>query len=122
MLAISSTELAQIQADASAAACDKTCVIRRKTSNTSDSVGTSTPTLSVIATVNAGMAQPSQQLLQNYEYLIGSLSAWLVKFPVGTDVQHQDQLTIDGQVLEVHVVLTPRSYQALLTVLAAEVK
>ena len=118
---ISAAELASIQSDVAAAACDKTCAIQRKT-RTPDGMGQATETYATIATVKAGMAQPSQQLLQNYDYLIAALSAWLVKFPVGTTTQPQDRLLIDGQTLEVHVVLEPRSYQALLTVLAAEVK
>lgn len=119
-MAIPATEIAQIQADA-AALLDKSCSIQRKT-RTADGAGSFTEVYATLDTVNAGLSQPTQQLLQNYDFLVGSLSTWLLRFPVGTDVQHQDHAIIDGQVLEIHVVLTPRSYQALLTVLAAEIK
>lgn len=119
---ISAAELASIQSDVAAAACDKDCQIQRLPTSTPDSRGVPSGSYSTIETTKAGMAQPSQQLLQNYDYLIASLSAWAVKLPVNTNVQAQDHLIIDGQTLEVHVVLTPRSYQALLTVLAAEIK
>ena len=120
---ISAVELASIQADAVDAACDKTCVIKRASLNTPDAYGSATkPSYSTVTTTVAGLAEPTAGQLQNYDFLIGSLAAWQVKLPVGTDVQHQDHLVIDGQTLEVHVILTPRSYAALLTVIAAEVK
>ena len=118
---LDAAELTQIQADAVAAACSLSCQIQRKTL-TRDTIGQGTENWATIATVNVGMNQPSQQLLQNYDYLIGSLSAWLVKFPVGTNVQAQDHLVIGSQTLVVHVLLSPRSYPALLTVLAAEIQ
>lgn len=122
-MSISAAELALIQADVQAIALDKTCTIERASLNTSDTYGSPTkPSYSTIATVMAGLAEPTAGQLQNYDYLIGSLAAWQVKLPVGTDIQHQDHLLIDGQTLEVHVILTPRSYATLLTVIAAEVK
>lgn len=117
---VSATELAAIQADA-AAILDLPCTIQRKTP-TRDIYGTATEVWNTIATVNAGMAQPTAGQLANFDFLIGSLAAWQVKFPVGQDVQHQDHLIIAGETLVVQVILKPRSYAALLTVLAAEVK
>ncbi len=117
---ISASELARIQADAVAAACDKSCVIQRKTV-TPDGYGTGTEVFATIATVSAGMTQPTGTQLQNYDFLIGSLKAWQIKFPIGTDVKHQDHLVISGQTLVVQVILDPRSYPALLTVLASEI-
>lgn len=121
MNAVTTAELAQIQSDVVAAVCDKSCQIQRKTT-TSDGYLSQSTSYSTIATVMAGMAQPSGGQLANYGFLIGSLSAWQVRFPVNTNVQHQDHLVIAGQTLEVQVVLTPRSYEVLLTVLASEVK
>ena len=118
---ISASELAQIQSDVAAAACDKDCVIQRATTS-NDGYGSQTETYSPVATVKAGMTQPSGGMLQNYAYAIQDLAAWQVKFAVGTDVRERDHLVIDGQTLEVHVILTPRSYQGLLTVIAAELK
>ncbi len=42
--------------------------------------------------------------------------------PIGTDVTHQDRLLIDGQTLEVHILLNPRSYEIFHSCIAAEVK
>src|SRR5690349_16845977 len=121
MNVISAAELAQIQSDVASAALDKDCVIQRATT-ADDGYGSQTLTYSTIATVKAGMTQPSAGMLQNFAYKIQDLAAWQVKFSIGTDVQENDHLVIDGQTLEVHVILTPRSYAALLVVIAAELK
>lgn len=122
---LSAAELAQIRTDAAAAALDMPCTIQRKTI-TKDTLGQATETWATIATVNAGLTQPSQQLLQNYNFMIESLSAWQVKLPYGTSVQPQDHLLITGaysqQTLNVQVILEPRSYAALTTVIASELK
>lgn len=116
-------ELALIQSDLAAVVLDKSCAIRRATS-TPDAWGTNSETLTVISDPDlmCGMSQPSAGQLANYDYLIGSLSAWQVKFPVGTDVAEQDLLDIEGQTLTVQVLLDLHSYPGLLTVLATEVK
>ena len=123
MNAVLSSELAAIQSELVAAVCDKVCLIYRKTT----SVGTagepvdtygSTP----LYTTVAGTAQPTAGQLQLYADLIGSLIAWQVHLPLGTDVQHQDHLVIGADVLEVQVVPSLHSYPGLLTVLASEVK
>ena len=117
---ISAQELSAIQNDV-AVACDKDCVIQRK-ATTDDGYGSQTTTYSTVATVKAGLTQPSAGMLQNFAFKIQDLAAWQVKFPVNTDVRETDRLTIDGQTLEVHVLLTPRSFMGLLTVIAAELK
>lgn len=126
MLPISAAELAQIQADAAAAACDQVCTIQRATRTPLPSGGASVAWGTVLqhgaTTVNAGMAEPTAGQLANYGYLVGSLAAWQLKFPVGTDVLEKDQAIIAGQTLNVVKILNPRSYPALITVLAAEVK
>ena len=119
---ITASEMAQIQADVVAAALDKTCQIQRISSNTPNSRGVPSGTYTTIATVNAGMTQPTGTHLQNYAYIIEALATWLVKFPVGTDVKASDHLIINGQTLTVQVVLDPHSYPALLPVLASELK
>lgn len=122
---ISAAELASIQRDVAAIALSLPCVVQRKTV-TKDPFGTPVETWDTIETVNVGMTEPSAGQLANYDFLIGSLAAWQIKLPYGTDVQHQDHLLITGefaqQTLVVQVVLEPRSYAALLTVLASEVK
>ncbi len=121
MLPISASELSQIQADAVAAACDKTCVIQRKTKSSDGMLG-EIESWSTVATTVAGMSDPSGSQLQNFEYKIGSLKAWQIKMPVSSNVQEQDHLLIDGKTLVVQVLLVPRSYAALLTLLANEVE
>lgn len=121
MTPVSLSELQQIQTDAVSAACDQVCYIYRKTL-VKDAYGTATETWVLHATVNAGMNRPGAGDLQNYDYIIGDKAAWTVLFPISTDVAHQDHLIIQGQVLVVQVVLTPRSYPALLAVIASETK
>lgn len=126
---ISASELTSIQTDM-AALLDLPCLVERKTT-TPDPVGSGSFTWRTIYTawsINnptgllAGMAQPNGGQLANYGYLIGSLASWQIKFPVGLTILPQDRLTINGQELTVQIILQPRSYQALLTVLATEIK
>lgn len=119
---IDAYELADIRADVTAIALDKTCVIQRLPTSTPDSRGVPSGSYATIATVAAAMRQPTSTHLENFDYLIGALATWMVQFPVGTDVQAQDHLIIENQTLEVQVVLAPQSIQVLLTVLASEVK
>lgn len=129
MLPVSAAELAAIQAEAVSAACDKTCQIWRDlTPTTPDLYGSSsssrdnTAAYSLINTTVAGLRQPTAGELQNYDYLIGDKASWTVLLPVGTDVTHRDHLVIESQVLEVHVLLNPRSYEVFHSVIAAEIK
>jgi hypothetical protein len=117
-------ELAQIQADLAAAVCDKPCVIQRSAGVTPGPTGAPVKNYQTISlpTLKAGLTQPTAGQLQNYDYLIGSLAAWQVKLPFGTDVQKQDYLIIEGKTLVVQVVLDPHSYPGLTPVLASEVK
>ena len=124
MLPVSAAELAAIQADAVAAACDQTCQIYRKTT-TAGTSGEPLSSWALNSTTVAGLNQPSAGQLQNYDYIIGSLSAWQVSLPYGTSVMEQDHLVIPattGETLEVMVLLNPHSYPALLKVLAVERK
>lgn len=122
-MSITAAELAQIQADVAAMTLDKTCVIQRLPSLTPNSRGVPDETsYSAIATVAAGMRQPTGAHLANYAYAIEALATWLVHFPVGTNVQKLDHLIINGETLEVQIILAPQSYQALLSVLATELK
>lgn len=119
---ISAAEMLSIQNDVAAAALDKTCAIQRLPTSTPNSRGVPGGSYSTINTVKAGMTQPTATHLQNYAYAIEALATWLVKFPVGTDVKAGDHLVIDGQTLDVQVVLDPHSYPGLLPVLASELK
>jgi hypothetical protein len=119
---LDAAELAQIQSDAAAVVCDKPCVIRAKTTT----AGTSGEPIATFASPGVqavcGIQQPGSTHLANYDYVIGPLATWLVHFPIGTVVNEQDHLVIEGQTLEVQVILTPRSFPALLDVLASEIK
>lgn len=121
MLAVSAAELAAIQAEAVAVACDQTCAILRKTGAVSDGLGQAAATWTSVAVTVAGVSEPTGTQLQNYDYMIEAKATWLVKLPVGTAVLEQDRLSIGTHLLEVQKVLEPRSYPALLTVLASEV-
>jgi hypothetical protein len=123
MLPVSAQELAQIQDDCAEVACDKPAVIKRKTT-TKDAYGSETEAFNPISPSDlmAGMTEPTGGQLQNYAYIIGDLAAWRLKFPVGTDVKLQDHVIIEGNTMVVQVNLTPRSYPALTTVLATEIK
>lgn len=124
---ITADELASIRNDMAAMVLSLPCQIQRKTV-TKDSFGSNTDTWATISDddLMCGMSEPSAGQLQNYDFLIGSLAAWQVKLPYGTDIRHQDHLLVTGefaqQTLVVQVILEPRSYASLLTVLASEVK
>lgn len=121
---LDATELAQLRADV-AAVLDFTCTIQRQSTSKS-ALGQETGSWNTIATVQAAVSQPSASMLQNYNYRIESLAAWHVQLPYGTDIQPEDHLLITGQAsqqtLEVQVLLEPRSYAALLSVIASELK
>lgn len=121
MSLLSSAEQAQLQADFVAAVCDKTCVVTRRPT-TSGSSGEPTGVYAQIATTVCGLRQPTAGELQNYAFLIADKTAWTVLMPAATDATHQDRLIIEGQTLEVHVLLNPRSYEMFHSVIAAEVK
>lgn len=117
---ISAAELAAMQATATSS-LDLTCTITTYT-HVSDGAGGQTNVAHSSAVIACSLAQPSQQLLQNYDYLIGSLSAWVVTLPYGTSITDQDDIAVSGLDLKVHVVLAPESYQTCVRVLAAEVR
>lgn len=118
---ISASEMAQIRADVANVACDLPCTVQRKTT-TNDGMGGTSETWATVATCKAAMKQPTVGQLQNYDYLIGDLATWVVQVPFGTGVQRLDHLLISGETLVVQVELTPRSYSAMDTYLATEIK
>ena len=117
---LSAAQLAAAQATAQRA-LDQSITIQRAT-KTPDGAGGSSLVWNTIATVNGNLAQPSGQLMQNYDYLIGTTSTWMVRVPVGTNVLENDRLQVGGQTLRVQVLLQPQSYQTALRLLAAEVQ
>jgi hypothetical protein len=117
---IPAAELQRIQATANSA-LDLPCVIKRRT-RTPDGYGSATDSWAIIATVQAGMSQPTAGQLANYDFMIRDLATWQIKLPYGTDVQIQDHLFIAGHEIVVQVDLTPRSYASVITVLGSEAK
>ena len=117
---VSASELASIQNDLNAL-LDKDCTIKAP-STTNDAWGSQAEDYTVVGTCKVLVSQPSGSLLANYEFIVGDLNTWMVKAPVGTNIREQYHLVIDGQTLVVQVVLQPKSYTGLLTILAAEVK
>ena len=119
---LSAEQIACVQSFA-ALVLDKTCVIQRLPALTPNSRGVPDETsYTAIATVKASMRQPTGTHLANYAYAIEALATWLVRLPTGTDVRKLDHLIIEGETLEVQIVLTPQSYSSLLSVLATELK
>jgi hypothetical protein len=116
---IPAQELLQMQTDA-AAFGDTTCVIGRGT-RTPNAQGGASTTPATVATVKVVINQPTASQLQNYQYLVGVLSTFLVHFPASTDVREEDTLLIAGATLTVKKVLTPQSYSIMQDVLAVEV-
>jgi hypothetical protein len=126
-MVMSASELAQLQKDVAAVACDLPCQIQRS-NITYGAPGT--PAVIAWPTVSqpgllCGMTEPSAGQLTNYEYMIGSLAAWHIRFPVGTDVRELDRLVITEnsglqRTLSVVKLLQPRSYSTLISVLATE--
>jgi len=120
-MVLAAGELAALQA-AAALLLDKTADIQRNSGSTFvlgqpqenwASILGDPPTL-----VPAGLAGPSQALLQMYSTFIGTQQARIVKFTYGQDVQSQDRVVIDGETYTVHVLLSERSYPTLTRVLA----
>lgn len=130
---LSAAELASVQATAQGV-CDQSCQIWRDTGKatpgtygSSSSSRSNTAAYTQIApasgqTLYCELSQPNDTELQNYEYLIGAKDARRLRFPVGTDVQTQDHVVIGADIYEVHVVLKPKSYETLRSVIAAEIK
>ena len=117
---LSAAQLAAFQATANKA-LDQSITIKRAT-KTPDGAGGSSFVWNTIATVSGNLAQPSAAMMQNYDYLIGTTTTWMVRLPVGTNVLENDELTTGSLQLRVQAILQPQSYQTSLRLLAAEVQ
>lgn len=120
MALLSAAELASLTTLAQNIAMPDTATIKTKTTS-NDGYGTGSPTYSSGTTVPAGMSPPTAGQMQAYGSRLGSLVAWQVHMPLGTVVHEGDQITMNGQTLEVQVDLTLRMYAVETTVLASEV-
>ena len=117
---ISASELASMQATAQSL-YDQTVKIYRP-DTTTDSTGHPQEDWPLLSTTTGAISQPTGSQMQNYGYVIGSLNAWQVFLPVGTDVAEDDRLVIGTQTMTVQAVLQPKSRQINLVILAAEVE
>lgn len=124
MAALTDAELADLRADAQAAACDQPCTLYRKGARVPTAQGGNSAGYSALSTPGllAGMRIPTAGQLQNWGYIIASKSSWLLHFPYGTDVRENDHAVIAGQTLNVVKLLQPSSYSTLTNVLAVEIK
>lgn len=120
MLAVSASELTSIQSELNSL-LDKTGQIYAH-SMSKDSYGTPLNVWTAGATVACGMRQPNAGEMQNFDYMIGDKAAWTVHLPIGTTINPQDHIIVESQTLEVHVLLTPKSYPGYLNVICAEIK
>ncbi len=118
---IPSGELADMQTLAASSLDIAGCVIQRAVVTATTS-GHATEAFNTIATVNCGMAKPSAGLMAVYAGLIGDREAWVISLPMGTDVQRNDQLVVNGLTLRVEADITTQSYPVLTQVLAATIR
>lgn len=119
---ITNAEIAQMQADIIATDFDTAFTVKRKT-RTPDGTGHYSESITtIVSSVNGNLSQPSANQMQNYGYRIGSLAAWQVRLPVGTNVLENDLLLTSGQTLTVQVIMQPKSRQTNLHLLASEVE
>ena len=117
---IGANELAALQATANSA-LDLSIQVKRP-AKTSDGQGGFTETFNNVGSpIKGNLAQPTGGQMQNYGYIIGPLATWMVRVPVGTNLQINDRLVVAGQTLRVQVLLQPQSYQTAERVLASEV-
>lgn len=66
-------------------------------------------TLTVIGTLNC-LVQPPSRGRGTYEDWQGHLITWPILFPLNSDVQEGDIVTVKGQRMEVQAVKKPRSF------------
>jgi hypothetical protein len=136
---IGAAELAALQATANSA-LDVSIQVKRST-RTKTASGHFTETWNNVGSPILGnLAQPTGGQMQNYGYVIGSLDAWMVRVPVGTNLLENDRLVVSDpqgysiatnallpqeqlfQTLRVQVILQPQSYQTAERVLASAVQ
>src|SRR5678815_4344295 len=74
-----------------------------------------------VGTLACRIAQPSAQLIQQYQGQLGSVPMWVVTCDALASVLKGDLLTTaDGSALYVHEILEPSGYQTALRLIAAE--
>ena len=124
---LDAAEMALIQQDVAAVACDLPCQIQRSVTTPGAPGAPTVVTWPVVSQPGllAGMKEPTAGQLTNYEYMIGDMATWHIQFPTGTDVRELDRLVITEasgipRTLSVVKLLQPRSYSALVSVLATE--
>lgn len=128
-MSILASELAAMQA-AAISVMDQTCTIQRK-SPVRDAYGSQSDNYTTLAqptygtgAVPCSVTQPSSEIMQNYDYLIGTQSSWVVRLPATSVIARDDQvaLTASGQKLRVMAVLDLRSRLIDMHVLVSEIR
>ena len=125
-MSIPASELAVMQA-AAITTLDQVCAIQRK-HPISDGYGSKSDNFQTVtqptygATSPCSVGQPSSQIMQNYNYLIGAMSSWVVRLPATADVQRDDLIVVGGQSLRVQIVLDLRSRLIDKHVLVSEIR
>lgn len=119
---VNAAQLARFQAVASSALDVANIVIARPT-RTDDGFGAYTETWTTVATITGGWAKPTAAVMTQYAGVIGSLAAWTVRLPYGTDCLRNDRITMPtGEVLTVQADLSQSSYSTCKRVLATQIR
>ena len=112
-------ELADLQAEQLASMPD-TCTITRS-QQVSDNAGGTTSARTTIATVPCRYGPESRRaVVVVVAGRIVAVAHWTFTFPIGTDVQNGDLLTVGTRIWEAVGVLSPDSYQLATRVRAQE--
>ena len=102
-------------------AMDKPCTITRTPETDSPYGNQAGTSVVVIETVCLVKQLTKPFLLQAHDDRLGVLAEWDVSFPLGTNPQIGDMLTIEGQKMLVSLVMTPHSFSVTDEVLASRV-
>src|SRR5260370_35399671 len=93
---VDGAEIALIQQGVAAVACDLPCQIQRSVTTPGAPCAPTVVTWPVVSQPGllAGMKEPTAGQLTNYEYMIGDMATWHIKFPTGTDGRELDRFAI----------------------------
>lgn len=119
---VPASEMAAMQAVATSA-LDVSGVIVKRLTRVDDGYGTYSETESAVYTGAGGWAKPTANVMQQYSGLIGSVAAWVVRLPSGTDCLRNDKVYMPtGEVLLVQADLSQSSYSTCKRVLATALR
>jgi hypothetical protein len=88
----------------------------------SDGMGGYTATWATAGTANCRYTPFKYQMVpQNIADALANITAWTVKFAIGTDIQLHDHIAVSGHAMEVMSVIGPKTVEITRNVLATEV-